>query len=72
MQTVWKICCRVFREQQDYDNSAYSNSPEVTEQLNRSLREAKTGPLFSNEEVFKEIRRGLRDRMDSSRKVKLL
>lgn len=66
------LCLRVFKEQQDYDNSAYSNSPEVIEQLNRSLREAKTGPLYTNEEVFKEIRRGLRDRMDRSRKGKLL
>ena len=65
-------CLRVFREQQDYDNSAYRNSPEVIEQLNRSLREAKTGPLYTNEEVFKEIRRGLRDRMDRSSKGKLL
>jgi hypothetical protein len=64
-------CLRVFREQQDYD-SAYSNSPEVIEQLNRSLRQAQTGPLYTNEEVFNEIRRGLRDRMDSSRKGKLL
>lgn len=65
-------CLRVFREQQDFDNSAYRNSPEVIEQLNRSLREAKTGPLYTNEEVFKEIRRGLRDRVDRSRKEKLL
>ena len=65
-------CLRVFREQQDYDTSSYSNSPEVIEQLNRSLLEAKTGPLYTNEEVFKEIRRGLRDRMDRSSKGKLL
>ena len=26
-------CLRVFREQQDYNNSSYSNSPEVIEQL---------------------------------------
>lgn len=64
-------CLRIFREQQDY-TSSYTNSPEVIEQLNRSLREAKTGPLYSNEEVFNEIRRGLRDRMDRSRKGKLL
>lgn len=65
-------CLRVFREQQDYDTNAYSNSPEVIEQLNRSLREAETGPLYTTEEVFKEVRRGLRDRMDRSSKGKLL
>gem|GEM_PF-2727811 len=65
-------CLRVFREQQDYDDRAYSNSPEVIEQLNRSLREAKTGPFYTNEEVFSEVRRGLRDRMDRSSKGKLL
>jgi len=65
-------CLRVFREQQNYQTGTYANSPEVIEQLNRSLREAKTGPLYSNEEVFNEIRRGLRDRMDRSRKGKFL
>ncbi|WP_143016914.1 hypothetical protein [Dyadobacter soli] len=63
-------CLRVFREQQDYASS-YSNSPEVIEQLNRSLREAKTGPFYTTEEVFSEVRRDLRDRMDRFGNIRL-
>ncbi len=65
------LTIRAFAEQEAHSGFD-SRSPEFLEKLNQSLLQAETGQLFSNEEVFKEIRRGLRDKMDSSRKRRLL
>lgn len=64
------LTIRAFAEQEEHAGFD-SHSPEFLEKLNQSLREAETGPLFSNEEVFNEIRRGIRDKMESARKERL-
>jgi hypothetical protein len=64
------LTIRAFAEQEAHKGFD-TRSPEFLEKLNQSLRAAETGPLFSNEEVFNEIRRGIRDKMESARKERL-
>jgi len=59
---------RAFREQQNADSDIDSSSPQLLEKLNQSLRQAETGQSISNEDVVKEVKRVLRDKMESSRK----
>ncbi|WP_177194076.1 hypothetical protein [Dyadobacter sp. SG02] len=61
------LTIRAFADQEAYA-SFDDHSPEFLEKLNQSLLQAETGQVLSSEEVFKEVRRGLQDRMDSTRK----
>lgn len=60
------LSIRLLREQQNTGTDF--NSPKLLEKLNQSLRQAEAGQLISNEDVVKEVKRVLRDKMDSSRK----
>lgn len=66
------LSIRAFKEQQDIETDIDPNSPELLKQLNESLRQLEAGQFISNEDVLKEIKRGLRDKMESSRQGKLL
>lgn len=62
------LSIRSFMEHQNLDNGIDANSPELLKELNQSLLQAELGPLISNNDVLTEVKRGLRDKMDSARK----
>ena len=62
------LSIRSFMEHQNVDNSIDANSPELLQELNRSLLQAELGQLISNNDVLTEVKRVLRDKMDSPRK----
>lgn len=62
------LSIRSFMEHQNVDNSIDANSPELLQELNRSLLQAELGQLISNNDVLTEVKRVLRDKMDSARK----
>jgi len=62
------LSIRSFMEHQNVDNGIDANSPELLQELNRSLLQAELGQLISNNDVLTEVKRVLRDKMDSARK----
>ncbi|MCE7068741.1 hypothetical protein LZG74_00410 [Dyadobacter sp. CY327] len=62
------LSIRSFMEHQNLDNGIDANSPELLKELNQSLLQAELGQLISNNDVLTEVKRGLRDKMDSARK----
>ena len=62
------LSIRSFMEHQNVDNGIDANSPELLKELNQSLLQAELGQLISNNDVLTEVKRGLRDKMDSARK----
>lgn len=62
------LSIRSFMEHQNLDTGIDANSPELLNELNQSLLQAELGQLISNNDVLTEVKRGLRDKMDSARK----
>lgn len=62
------LSIRSFMEHQNVDNGIDANSPELLQELNQSLLQAELGQLISNNDVLTEVKRVLRDKMDSARK----
>ena len=62
------LSIRSFMEHQNVDNGIDANFPELLQELNRSLLQAELGQLISNNDVLTEVKRVLRDKMDSARK----
>ncbi|MCF0062135.1 hypothetical protein MUK70_23120 [Dyadobacter chenwenxiniae] len=62
------LSIRSFMEHQNVDNGIDANSPELLKELNQSLLQAELGQLISNNDVLTEVKRVLRDKMDSARK----
>ncbi|MCF0049709.1 hypothetical protein LXM25_06570 [Dyadobacter sp. LJ53] len=62
------LSIRSFMEHQNVDNGTDANSPELLKELNQSLLQAELGQLISNNDVLTEVKRVLRDKMDSARK----
>lgn len=62
------LSIRSFMEHQNLDNGIDTKSPELLKELNQSLLQAESGQLISNNDVLTEVKRVLRDKMDSTRK----
>ncbi|MCF2504098.1 hypothetical protein L0663_11965 [Dyadobacter sp. CY107] len=62
------LSIRSFMEHQNVDNGIDANSPELLKELNQSLLQAELRQLISNNDVLTEVKRVLRDKMDSDRK----